>query len=289
MAPKVRSVRVGVVDLDEYRRRSLQAWDRFASNWDEQRSFIWGVTRPVSERLVAGLDPGRGETVLELAAGTGETGFLVAERLGEGGHVISTDFAPAMVDAARRRGEELGLENFEYRVLDAERMDLADNSVDGVVCRFGYMLMADPAAALAETRRVLRDRGRVAFAVWGPPDKNAWAAIPGMSMVELGHMPVPEPGAPGIFAMADPQRINELVVGAGFGEPRVEQVEIDWEYSSPDEHWEKTLKLSAPIAEAYGSLEPAAQDEVREKVAQRISERLEAGGLGGLIHVAVTS
>ena len=83
-----------------------------------------------------------------------------------------------MVDAARRNGEARGLENVEYQVLDAERMGLDDDSFDGVLCRWGYMLMADPAAALEETRRVLRDGGTLAFAVWQTPDRNAWAAIP---------------------------------------------------------------------------------------------------------------
>ena len=77
-----------------------------------------------------------------------------------------------MVDAARRRGAELGLENVDYRVLDAERMDLPDASVDGVLCRYGYMLMADPAAALAETRRVLKPGGRLSFAVVGAPEQQ---------------------------------------------------------------------------------------------------------------------
>ena len=72
-----------------------------------------------------------------------------------------------MVEAARRRGTELGLENVEYLVMDAERIELDADSVDGVLCRFGYMLMADQAAALAETRRVLRAGGRLALAVWG--------------------------------------------------------------------------------------------------------------------------
>ena len=50
----------------------------------------------------------------------------------------------------------MGVHNAEFRVLDAERMDLETDSVDGVLCRWGYMLMSDPAAAFAETRRVLR-------------------------------------------------------------------------------------------------------------------------------------
>ena len=95
---------------------------------------------------------------------------------------------PEMVDVARRAGETQGLGNVEYRVLDAERMDLRRH-VEG--CRWGYMLMADPGAALEETRRVLRDGGRLAFAVWQTPDRNPWAAVPGMTLVQR-HMPRPD-------------------------------------------------------------------------------------------------
>ena len=191
----------------------------------------------MAERLVERLDPQPGQTILEIAAGTGDTGFAAARAIGEDGKLISTDFAPGMVEAARKGSEALGLENVEYRVLDAEQMDLEDDSIDGVVCRFGYMLMADPGRALAETRRVLRDGGRLGFAVWATPDQNLWAAIPGMAMVERGHLPPPEPGAPGIFALGDPERISELVTGAGFGEPEIEQVELEWGYGDADEHW----------------------------------------------------
>ncbi len=275
------------MDLDRYREDSLDAWDRFSGNWDEEHDFLWEHTRPVSERLVERLDPRPGDTVLELAAGTGDTGFLVGERVGDQGRVISTDFAPGMVEVARRRGGELGLANVEFRVLDAERMDLDDSSVDGVVARFGYMLMADPGAALAETRRVLGERGRVSFAVWAGPDQNLWAAVPGIALMERGHLPAPEPGAPGIFALADPDRIRELVTGAGFGEPSIEQVPVDWGYGDSAEHWEKTLKLAAPIAEAVNGLAPEQRDEVRTAVAGRIDELLAGPGVNGVAHVVV--
>jgi SAM-dependent methyltransferase len=278
-----------VVDLDEYRRASLDNWNRFSGNWADEHEFLAATTGVVGERMLDRLDPRPGETMLELAAGTGDTGFRIAERLGDDGRLLMTDFAEGMVGAARRRGEERGVSNVDYRVLDAERMDLDDDSFDGVACRFGYMLMADPARALAETRRVLRDDGRLVFAVWAAPDRNLWAAIAGMTMVEMGHMPPPEPGRPSMFAMADPQRIAQLVTGAGFAAPEVEQVEVNWGYSSPDEHWEKTLKLAGPIADAYGSLEPSEQDEVRERVTGRVAEQLESGRLNGTAHVVTAS
>ncbi len=261
------------MDLDEYRRNSLDNWDRFAGNWADEHDFLWEATHPVGERMVERLDPRPGDTVLELAAGAGDTGFLAARRLGQG-RLIQTDFAPNMVDAAKRFAAEAGLANTEHRVLDAERMDLADDSVDGVLCRFGYMLMADSSAALAETRRVLRDGGRLSFAVWAAPDRNLWAFIPGFALVEAGHVPPPEPDAPGIFALADPERIRQLVTAAGFAEPEIEEVKVEWEYDDPSVHWEKTMKLAAPIAEAMNSLPEAERERIRELVASRVSEQL---------------
>jgi ubiquinone/menaquinone biosynthesis C-methylase UbiE len=145
--------------------------------------------------MITELAPRPGDTVLELAAGVGDTGFEAAAILGDGGRLISTDFSPAMVEAARRRGAELGLQNVEYRVMDAERLELDPNSVDGVLCRYGYMLMPDPAAAFAETRRVLRPGGRLVLAVWGAPERNPFFSIMAMNLVQRGHIPPPEPSA----------------------------------------------------------------------------------------------
>src|SRR5215211_7340883 len=125
-----------------------------ATGWENRREWLMKQMGSVNDWILEKVDPQPGETILDIAAGTGDLGLNVAERVGDDGRVISTDFAPEMVDVARRQGEARGVTNVEYRVLDAERMDLEDDSIDRVVCRFGYMLMADPAAALAETKRV---------------------------------------------------------------------------------------------------------------------------------------
>ncbi len=153
------------LDLDTYREQSLANWGRIASGWEDRREWMMAATGRVNDWLAEKADPQPGQTVLEVAAGPGDLGLQIAERVGRDGRVISTDFAPEMVDVARRQGEARGLTNVEHRVLDAESMDLEDGSVDGAVCRWGYMLMADPAAALRQTRRVLRSGGPLAFAV----------------------------------------------------------------------------------------------------------------------------
>jgi SAM-dependent methyltransferase len=279
------------VDLDEYRAKSLENWDQFSGNWADEHDFLHGALEGVTDALVAGVDPQPGATVLELAAGTGDVGFAVAERLGDDGKLIQTDFAPGMVETERRFASDLGLDNIDHRVLDAEKMDIEDSSVDGVVCRYGYMLMADAAAALAETRRVLRDGGRLGFAVWGPPDRNLWAFIPGFAMVEAGHLPPPEPDGPGIFAMGDPDRIRTLVKDAGFADPEVREVEVVWEYSDPAMHWEKTMKLTAPIADAINALPEDEGERIRELVQSRVAERVaeDPGAMNGLTWVVSTS
>ena len=141
-----------------------------------------------------------------------------------------------MVDVARRHGRGLGLENVDYRVMDAKRLELDADSVDGVLCQSGYMLMADPAAALAETRRVLRPGGRLALSVWGAPERNPWAAIGGMVLVARGQMPAPEPGAPGIFSMAGEERTRELLEGAGFSSVHTQDVPLRFAFRNLDDY-----------------------------------------------------
>ena len=251
---------------EEARRRSRAAWSAVAPGWSTQREELWRVSRPVSEWLVRRLDPQPGDTVLELAAGPGDTGLLAARMVGESGRVIITDFAPGMIAAARRRAEEVGAKNAEVRVLDAERMDLETHSVDGILCRWGYMLMTDPAAAFAESRRVLRPGGRVAFSVWTARERNPVLSLASDVLVELGHTPPPDPEAPGAFAMADPGRIRELVVAAGFAEPEIEEVSFRWPFADRNDYWRYLMETSASSSPVLRALPPEARRRVREQL-----------------------
>src|SRR5262249_58000641 len=107
-----------------------------------------------------------------------------------------------MLDSRKKRAGELGVTNVDYRILDAQAMDIADASFDGAICRWGYMLMPDPAAALRETRRVLKPGGRLAFAVFTGPAENPWVSIPVNVLRDAGHLPPPSDGwQPGILAL----------------------------------------------------------------------------------------
>jgi SAM-dependent methyltransferase len=263
---------------DDYRQASRRIWEDMAAGWESDRGLVWDASHGVGEWLVEALDPQPGETVLELAAGVGDTGFAAARRLGASGRLITTDFSEPMLEAARRRADELGVTNAEFRALDAERMDLDDGSIDGVLCRWGYMLMANPGAALAETRRVLRDGGRVAFSVWGDPERNLWASIPSRVLLDHTGAQPPDPSSPGIFAMASEQRTRDLLEGAGLEPQRVEEVEMAWRFDSLDDYWHYVTDLAGAVAMVVRALPAADQAAVREQVELRIEPHAEGHG-----------
>ncbi len=267
------------MDATEFRRASHAVWEAMAPAWDDRHAYFEQTARPVTERMLERLAPARGQTILELAAGTGIAGFAAAELVGPGGRVIVSDFSKAMVETAERRAAELGLGNVEFRVLDAEQLDLPDDAVDGVLCRWGYMLIADPAAALAETRRVLRDGGRLACAVFAGPEQNPWAALPSGVLQERGHLAPPEAGAPGILALGDEVRLRSLFAGAGFSEPRIDEIEITWRFADADDYWEFLTTAAGAIAMVLGRLDEDECERVREQIVERVESFESAGGI----------
>jgi len=253
-------------ELDAFREQSRETWDEMAAGWEARNKWMSEETGAVNDWILEKVDPQSRETILDIAAGPGDLGLRAAELVGDGGHVLVTDFSPEMVAAARRLGDGRGLTNVEYRVLDAEQMDLDDESVDRAVCRWGYMLMADPAAALSESKRVLHRGGPLAFAVWAAPERNPWAGAPAKTLVERGHLPAPEPGAPGIFALADPDRIRSLVEGAGFESPELEEIPFEFNYKDFDDLWDSLVRLAGPLARAIKTLDEDERRATREAI-----------------------
>lgn len=256
------------VDADEYRRSSFESWEAMAPGWERRRPEVEATAEPVREWLIKKLAPRPGDTVLELAAGPGETGFEVAGLVGDSGRLISTDLTPAMVEVARRRAVELGLRNVEHIVLDAEGIELEDDSVDGVLCRWGYMLMPDPAAALSETCRVLRPGGRLALAVWAGAERNPWVSLAGRMLVERGHVTPAEPGGPGMFSMASEERTRRLLEDAGFSDVRMEEVTVRFVYSGIDAYVSQARDTGGVFSKAFRE---ASEDE-RQAMTDQLEE-----------------
>jgi SAM-dependent methyltransferase len=258
--------------MTDAREEMLQRWEGVAPGWKVTREVFQRAMLPVSHWMVEAIHPQPGHRVLELAAGLGDTGLLAAELVQPGGSVIISDGAEGMVEAAREHAADLGAKNVEVRQMQAEWIDLSAASIDGVLCRFAYMLLVDPEAALRETRRVLKPGGRVALAVWDAPGRNPWVAMIRGALDELGLAPAPPPNEPGQFALSSPPAVEGLLDATGFDEVEIEGLDLAFAAGSLDEWWDFAVQTSPGLASAVSGLAPADHYKLRDAVDAGYSE-----------------
>jgi SAM-dependent methyltransferase len=267
-------------DFDAERRAIHDLWEEAAAGWGRQRAAWSEQAAAVAGWMIERLDLAPGQRLLELAAGTGEVGFRALPLILPGGTLISSDQSEKMVDVARAHAGELGLDAnaIGFRVLNGEWIDLEVASVDRVLCRWGYMLMADPAAALRETRRVLRSGGRVTLAVWDERELNPWSQVPHQVLAEHGLQQAPAPGEPGPFALADRRHLRGLIEEAGFADIEIEPVDLV--RASPDfaTWWQMQLDLSVATRNAMANADEATVRQVEAEVRSRFAQYTDASG-----------
>ncbi len=227
------------------RRVQRYGWDRasafYATFWREQ-------LRPAHEALIRLADPQVGEHVLDVACGGGEITFDAAVRVGAAGHVLGLDISEKMVAVAQAQAQARGAGTTSFRRSDAESLDCEAASFDLALCSLGLMYVPEPAAAVAEMRRVLRPSGRIAVSVWGERRHCGWAEL-----FPIIDRRVKSDVCPMFFFLGAPGAMEATLERAGFIDVSVTRLRVDLAYSDEGEAIGAAF-LGGPVALPYSRL-----------------------------------
>jgi SAM-dependent methyltransferase len=203
-------------DMVEYwNGRPAGVWVREAERFDS-------MLAPFGRRLLEAAALQSGERVLDVGCGNGAVSLEAARAVGSSGGVTGLDLSAPMLEVARRRVKEHGVD-VSFVQGDAQAAAF-DQPFDVVLSRFGVMFFEEPEAAFANLARAVRPDGRLCFVCWQEMFANEWIAVPAMAMVDhVGIPELPESGAPGPFSLADTERTEELLGAAGWSEITIEE------------------------------------------------------------------
>jgi SAM-dependent methyltransferase len=226
--------------------------------------------RAVTEALVEYARPKPGMHVLDLASGTGEPAISLAMRVGAQGQVTALDLSGELLEIAKGRARERGLENFVTQQADAHALPFADNSFDLATCRFGVMFFRDVGLALQELHRVLCGGSRACFLAWGAFDQPYWRSTMGVVHGHVGG-PLLQPGGPDPFRFAQPGNLSAVLRSAGFHKVEEQTKTLPWTWpGTPDEVWEQARAVSVPfrpmLERVPADMWPQIHEEVRAAI-----------------------
>jgi cyclopropane fatty-acyl-phospholipid synthase-like methyltransferase len=254
-------------------------WDNAAKGW-----YTWWETfeqgaQKVNDKLVQMAQLKPGDRVLDIATGIGEPAVTAARRVKPGGKVIATDISPQMIALAKSRAKSLGLEDvMEFREIDAENLDFPKSSFNAVLSRWGLMFLPNLTASLSVIRQLLVPGGIMAAAVWSTPAKVPTLDLAFSTVRKQINAPPPPPGTPGPFALADTDSLEQSFKQAGFGEVRVEILDITFAFDAAESYTKFQQAITAPIHAMLASHSEEKKKQVWDAVTDAASSYADSHG-----------
>mgnify|MGYP001342190298 CR=1 FL=1 len=145
-------------------------------------------------------------------------------------------------------------------------------TLDGALLGPGVQaVLDDPATAPGEIARVLKPGGWIAAAVWSAPEKNPSLGIAMNAIKQVVELPPPDPAAPGIFRLAQPGDLADMLRQAGLTDVAEQEFLAEWSYASADEYYTSLTELAAPIQNLLAKFSPDQLREVKRHIVQAIS------------------
>ncbi len=224
-----------VFDPAKFKENTRQQWQAAAKAWNDWGVFLRQWLGPATNQMLDLAGVVEGSRVLDVAAGAGDQTLLIAERVGVKGHVVATDISSNILEYARENAQRAGLKNVETRVLDGEDLKLPDDSFDAIVCRLGLMLFPHPERALSGFHRVLKKGGKTGLIVFSVPENNPFFSSAISIIRRRAGLPMPAPGQPGPFSLANPRVLEERLGSSKFRDVAVRRESAPLRMQSADE------------------------------------------------------
>jgi ubiquinone/menaquinone biosynthesis C-methylase UbiE len=214
---------------DDQKHCVVAGYDTTAEAYDTLR-----LVQVCARRLVEVWSLPPGVQVLDVATGTGWAALAAAQHVGPTGRVLGVDLSSEMLARAQQKATEAGLTNVEFRAGDAERLDLADQCFDVVLCSSALVIF-DMLATLQEWHRVLKPGGEVRFSAFGPtflqPLRDLWDA----RLRQYGVSPTGSQNQ----RLEEPETCRRLLHEAGFVQSEVQSEQLGYYFRTVEEYWEE--------------------------------------------------
>jgi SAM-dependent methyltransferase len=256
-----------------------KAWDgEEGDHWTDQADRYEKVGKMQNRLLIETAEVEPEARVLDLGCGTGWSSIAAAQAASHGS-VLGVDLSARMLERARHRAKEQGVDNVEFLQADAQVHPFETGAFDLAVSSFGVMFFADPAAAFSNISSALRPGGRLVAMVWQPLEKNEWLMAMREALAVGRSLPAPPSGAPGPFGLDDPERVRTLLGDAGFADLALAPVDGPMYFGSDaDDAWSfvRTMGIVKGLTE---SLDEASRATALTQLRQLLADRTSTDGV----------
>jgi ubiquinone/menaquinone biosynthesis C-methylase UbiE len=238
---------------------------------------------PYGKEIGEWFDPSAVGTALEIACGTGRVTRHLRATLPSSSTLVASDISPDMLAVAREKLKDL---NIDWRLVDAHDLPFTSNSVDLVVCYFGYMFVADKVKAYAEARRILKKGGLLLMATWDKLEANEASHIFRTAVKKYLGDTLPESyNLP--FSMHDPAPIEEMLKEAGFSRTRSVRVTEKMQAETPAKAAQGLVRGGSLYNEII-KRNPAWVEEIESIVERELEDRYGKGPVNAAMRAVIT-
>jgi hypothetical protein len=249
------------IDLSKFKEGQKRMW----STGDYPS--IAQTIEEVAEVVVEQVGAGPGDELLDVATGSGNVAIAAAAK---GATVTGLDLTPELLEVARRRAADAGVE-VTWIEGDAEELPYADASYHRVTSCFGVIFAPRHSQAASELVRVARPGATVAFTAWTPEGLN------GKMFRTVGsYMPPPPPELQSPVMWGSEDHVRSLFADSGV-ELAFERRTVAFTHDSPESWVAYNERVLGPTIMAKAMLEPQGRwDELKAELIELYREHNEA-------------